>query len=187
MSSMEALNINPKEQESFESLEQQKGHASDWESWEHLKLSAYHGRKLTRRSYKSYHPKVEEKTFFLHQLDNYGFEPEEKLMILMRTFKKLFGSVAGANTSKGRKFNTKLTFLRERGKRHFAAGKKVTDLIAFPDSYWEAFKEITEAKYTPKEPNKGFSEKVAKRPRLELDSKSSASVSGVQTRQRKTA
>ena len=154
---------------------------NNWENWEHLKLSSYHGRKLTRRNYKPYHPTVDEKNFFLHELDQLDFGPEEKYFIVMRTFRKLFGSVVGANSSKGRKFNAKLSFLREKGKNHFASGKKVTELISLPDSYWEGYKETMESKKDPKEGK----DTAPKRPRLELNDKN-VSTKGVQTRHKRT-
>ena len=57
-----------------------------WESWHKLKLSAHHGKKLIKKNFKPYHPKV--KTFFLHDLDQFDLEPGEKVTIVIRTLKK---------------------------------------------------------------------------------------------------
>ena len=185
MSSMKALNISDAKKNESASAPNSHGKsdAENWEHWVHLKLSAYHGRKLTKRNFKPYHPKVEERTFFLHELDKYDFEPEEKWFIVMRTFKKLFGSIASSDTSKGRKFNTKLSFLRERGKQHLLAGKPIAKLIAFPESYWEAYKQISEngAESGAVEP------KRKKRQRLETIPEDANTTEGVQLRKRSTA
>lgn len=184
MSSMKALSLNDTErqQQPTKPLNgSDNSKAESWENWEHLKLSAYHGRKLTKRNFKPYHPRVDEKTFFLHELDNHGFEPQEKWFIVMRTFKKLFGSIANSDTSKGRKFNTKLSFLRERGKQHLLAGKPITKLIAFPDSYWEAHKQIVESKAEKVSTDPGTS---AKRKKLETIPEEMNTANGVQLRKR---
>ena len=111
----------------------------NWESWNRLKLSVYHGKKLVKRAYKPYHPKT--KTFYLHELDNFGFEPNEKIVIVMRTLKKVLGN-ADTNSNRAKRINNKLSFIRVRGLEHFKAGKSIKDLIEFPDSYWQALKAI---------------------------------------------
>ena len=189
MSDMKALNLNDTERKQpTRSLSSpDRNNAETWENWEHLKLSAYHGRKLTKRNFKPYHPRVAEKTFFLHELDNHGFEPQEKWFIIMRTFKKLFGNIANSDTSKGRKFNTKLSFLRERGKQHLFAGKPITKLIAFPDSYWEAHKQILEGKVKSSEKGEGISTDPGpsiKRKRLETIPEETNTANGVRLRKR---
>lgn len=126
------------------SLDSAEDITSVWESWDKLKLSAYHGKKLMRKNYKPYHPKV--KTFYLHELDSFEFEPVEKVTILMRTLKKLFGAVTNSNSIRGKRFNAKLSFVRVKGLQHFKDGKSIKDLIDFPNSYWEALKYLTKAR-----------------------------------------
>ena len=115
-----------------------------WESWHKLRLSAHHGKKLIKKSFKPYHPKV--KTFFLHELDQFDFEPGEKVSIVMRTLKKLFGSLSNSNSLRAKRLNAKLSFVRVKGLQHFKDGKSVTDLIEFPDSYWAAHNNLIKAK-----------------------------------------
>ena len=117
----------------------------NWENWNRLKLSVYHGKKLAKRSFKPYHPKT--RTFFLHDLDNFGFEPNEKLIIVMRTLKKVFGN-SEPNSNRAKRINNKLTFIREKGLEHFKADKNIKDLIEFPDSYWQALKAIKDGQRT---------------------------------------
>ena len=127
---------------SFESLDSLSV-GKDWESWKQLRLSAYHGKKLIKRAYKPYHPKA--KAFFLHELDNFDFEPGEKVTIVMRTLKKCFGNVINSQTIRGKRVNSKLSFIRVKGLKHFKQGKSIKDLILFPDSYWEAYKTLVDA------------------------------------------
>ena len=191
MSGIATLNVNdekPKLQKSSNAS------AQDWESWTHLKISAFHGKKLTKKNFKPYHPKVVGKTFFLHEIDDLSLTPEEKLFITMRVFKKLFGSVVSSDTSKGRKLNTKLTFLREKGRQHFTNGKPIKELIAFPESYWQAYRDLLEAKHHG---NRATDNNSPKRARSDLvtdkqsqvDNKTELehSSTGVQTRKRKFA
>lgn len=115
-----------------------------WESWHKLRLSAHHGKKLIKKNYKPYHPKV--KTFFLHELDQFDLEPGEKVSIVMRTLKKLFGNISNSNSLRAKRVNAKLSFVRVKGLQHFKDGKSVTDLIEFPDSYWAAHNNLIKAK-----------------------------------------
>ena len=115
-----------------------------WESWHKLRLSAHHGKKLIKKNYKPYHPKV--KTFFLHELDQFDLEPGEKVSIVMRTLKKLFGNISNSNSLRAKRVNAKLSFVRVKGLEHFKDGKSITDLIEFPDSYWAAHNNLIKAK-----------------------------------------
>ena len=115
-----------------------------WESWHKLRLSAHHGKKLIKKNYKPYHPKI--KTFFLHELDQFDLEPGEKVSIVMRTLKKLFGNISNSNSLRAKRVNAKLSFVRVKGLEHFKDGKSITDLIAFPDSYWAAHNNLIKAK-----------------------------------------
>ena len=142
-STMSTLAVKDNSSEtSFESLDSNLDR-KDWETWEQLKLSSYHGKKLIKRAYKPYHPKV--KAFFLHELDNFDFEPNEKVTIVMRTIKKVLGNVTNPQSMRGKKINSKLSFVRVKGLDHFKAGKSIKNLIEFPDSYWEAHKKLIEA------------------------------------------
>ena len=185
---MESLNVKSGNNVGEKFSETVKCRTDDWESWSQLKLSAYHGRKLAKRNFRPYHPKVAEKTFFIHEIDNYELEPEEKWLIVMRTFKKLFGNFISADTAKGRKFNTKMSFLRERGKANFKAGKSIKDWISFPDSYWDEYKRVTESR-VPENKTADESYDLSKRPRLssspDQPSSSGHTSGGVQTRKRK--
>lgn len=116
----------------------------NWESWKKLKLSSFHGKKLIKKAYRPYHPKT--KAFYLHELDSFGFEPGEKITMLMRTLKKVLGNPSSPNTNKSRRINAKLSFVRVKGLKHFQEGKSVKDLVDFPDSYWTAYKTIMDAK-----------------------------------------
>ena len=115
-----------------------------WESWHKLRLSAHHGKKLIKKNYKPYHPKI--KTFFLHELDQFDLEPGEKVSIVMRTLKKLFGNISNSNSLRAKRVNAKLSFVRVKGLEHFKDGKSITDLIEFPDSYWAAHNNLIKAK-----------------------------------------
>ena len=185
---MGSLDIKSGNNAEKEFAETTKSRIDDWESWSQLKLSAYHGKKLAKRNFRPYHPKVAEKTFFLHEIDNYELDPEEKWLIIMRTFKKLFGNFISADTAKGRKFNTKMSFLREKGKENLKAGKSIKDWISFPDSYWEEYKRVTEPK-VPEDKTANDSYDSSKRPRLssppEQTNSSGNTTGGVQTRKRK--
>ena len=64
----------------------------------------------------------------------------------MRTLKKLFGNVTNFDSNKGRRLHAKLSFIRERGKQHFLDKKPITDLIEFPEAYWECYKSISRAR-----------------------------------------
>ena len=186
---MESLNIKSGNNVGEKFSETAKCRIDDWESWSQLKLSAYHGRKLAKRNFRPYHPKVAEKTFFLHEIDNIELEPEEKWLIVMRTFKKLFGNFMTADTAKGRKFNTKMSFLREKGKENLKAGKSIQDWISFPDSYWEEHKRVTEAKAPENKTANESYDLMSKRPRLssspDQPNSSGHTSGGVQTRKRK--
>ena len=141
---MEEMRIDRKNVESsFKELEE-ASKSPDWERWDRLKLSAYHGRKLVKRNFQPTHPGGER--FMLHDLNSLGFNTETKLFVLVQTFKRLFGNGAASDSSKGKKHATKLTFLREKGKRYFNEGKKVTDLIDFPQAYWDALEALEKAK-----------------------------------------
>ena len=141
---MEEMKIDRKDVEnSFKELEE-ASKSPDWERWDRLKLSAYHGRKLVKRNFQPTDPGGER--FMLHDLDSLGFNTETKLFILVQTFKRLFGNGAASDSSKGKKHGTKLTFLREKGKRYFNEGKKITDLIDFPQAYWDALEALEKAK-----------------------------------------
>ena len=129
--------------ENFENMDKMSD-KSDWENWDRLKLSAFHGRKLIKRNFQPYCPKGER--FFLHEIDNYDFDAEKKVFIVFQTFRRLFGTSSSADSSKGRKYATKLTFLREKGKQYFREGKSITELIDFPQSYWEALEALRNAK-----------------------------------------
>ena len=149
--SMEHLKVDNKN-DNFEDIEK-SSNKSDWENWNQLKISAFHGKKLIKRNFQPYCPKGER--FFIHEIDNFGFTAEQKVFILVQTFRRLFGtsSKEGSDTVKGRKHATKLTFLREKGKKYFRDGKLITDLIDFPQSYWEALEALKVAR----------AEKLAKR------------------------
>ena len=141
---MEHLKVDNKN-ENFESIEK-TSNKSDWENWDRLKISAFHGKKLIKRNFQPYCPKGER--FFLHEIDNFDFDNEKKVFIVFQTFRRLFGtsSVSKPDSLKGRKYATKLTFLREKGKQYFREGKLITDLIDFPQSYWEALEALKVAK-----------------------------------------
>jgi len=124
----------------------------NWETWKRLKLSVYHGKKLAKRSFKPYHPKT--KSFFLHELDEFGFEPNEKLIIVMRTLKKVFGNT-DTNSNRSKRINNKLSFIRVKGLDHFKANKNIKDLIEFPDSYWQALKAVKDGQRAKKLKPKG--------------------------------
>ena len=115
-----------------------------WESWHKLRLSAHHGKKLIKKNFKPYHPKV--KTFFLHDLDQFDLEPGEKVTIVIRTLKKLFGNISNSNSLRAKRMNAKLSFVRVKGLQHFKDGKSISDLIEFPDSYWAAHDNLIKAK-----------------------------------------
>ena len=72
---------------SFKELEE-ASKSPDWERWDRLKLSAYHGRKLVKRNFQPTHPGGER--FMLHDLNSLGFNTETKLFVLVQTFKRLF-------------------------------------------------------------------------------------------------
>ena len=148
---MEHLKVDNKN-DNFEDIEK-SSNKSDWENWNQLKISAFHGKKLIKRNFQPYCPKGER--FFIHEIDNFGFTAEQKVFILVQTFRRLFGTSfkEGSDTVKGRKHATKLTFLREKGKKYFRDGKLITDLIDFPQSYWEALEALKVAR----------AEKLAKR------------------------
>ena len=149
--SMEHLKVDNKN-DNFGDIEK-SSNKSDWENWDRLKISSFHGRKLIKRNFQPYCPKGER--FFLHEIDNFGFDAEQKVFILVQTFRRLFGTTVkeDAASAKGRKHATKLTFLREKGKQYFREGKLITDLIDFPQSYWEALEALKVAR----------AEKLAKR------------------------
>ena len=130
------------ENESFEEIEKAST-IRDWENWDRLKLSAFHGKKLIKRNFQPYCPKGER--FFLHEIDKFNFDVEKKVYIVGNTFRKLFGTTLSAESAKGRKYAMKLTFLREKGKQYFREGKLITDLIDFPQSYWEALESLKNA------------------------------------------
>ena len=115
-----------------------------WESWHKLRLSAHHGKKLIKKNFKPYHPKV--RTLFLHELDQFDLEPGEKVTIVMRTLKKLFGNISNSNSLRAKRMNAKLSFVRVKGLQYFKDGKSITDLIEFPDSYWAAYDNLIKAK-----------------------------------------
>ena len=150
--SMEHLKVDNKN-ENFQDIEK-SSNKSDWENWDRLKISAFHGKKLIKRNFQPY-CSVKGERFFLHEIDNFGFDAERKVFILVQTFRRLFGNgfKEYSDTAKWRKHATKLTFLREKGKRYFREGKLITDLIDFPQSYWEALEALKAAK----------AEKLAKR------------------------
>ena len=131
----------------------------NWENWKRLKLSVYHGKKLAKRSFKPYHPKT--KTFFLHELDEFGFEPNEKLIIVMRTLKKVFGNT-DTNSNRSKRINNKLSFIRVKGLDHFKANKSIKDLIEFPDSYWQALKAIKDGQRNKNLNSKGPVDRASK-------------------------
>ena len=139
--SMEHLKVDNKN----ECIEK-SSNKSDWENWDRLKISAFHGKKLIKRNFQPYCPKGER--FFLHEIDNFNFDAEKKVFIVGQTFRRLFGTNSfkeSSESSKGRKYATKLTFLREKGKQYFRDGKLITDLIDFPQSYWEALEALKSA------------------------------------------
>ena len=146
-SDMSTLALKPEivcDDSTFESLESGSGrNVAIWESWDKLKLSAYHGKKLIKKNFKPYHPKV--KTFFLHELDQFDLEAGEKVSIVMRTLKKLFGAIAHSNSLRAKRLNAKLSFVRVKGLQHFKDGKPITDLIEFPESYWVAHNNLIKA------------------------------------------
>ena len=117
-----------------------------WESWEKLKLSTFHGKMLTTTRHLARGPNGEKSKFFLHQLDDFDYNPDVKLFIVMRTLKRLFGNVTNFDSNKGRRLNAKLSFIRERGKQHFLDRKPITELIEFPEAYWEKYKTISRAR-----------------------------------------
>ena len=144
MSTLDLKNVNGPNESTFESMDSNSSQKVEvWESWEQLRLSAYHGKKLVKKNYMPYHPKV--KKFFLHEIDNFDFEPGEKVTIVMRTLKKVFGSMIHSNSSRGKRVNAKLTFIRVKALQHFQDGKSVKDLIEFPKSYWDAYKILLKA------------------------------------------
>ena len=134
MSTLDLKNVS-----SFESLDPNSSQKTEvWESWEQVRLSNYHGKKLVKKNFMPYHPKV--KKFFLHEIDNFDFEPGEKVTMIMRTLKKVFGNMAHSNSTSGKRVNAKLSFIRVKALKHFQDGKSVKDLIEFPKSYWDAHK-----------------------------------------------
>ena len=124
--------------------EEKSQYSPDWEKWDRLKISAFHGKKLIKRNFQPYCP--EGGRFFLHEIDNFDFNTEKKVYIVGQTFRKLFGTSSSADSSKGRKYAAKLSFLREKGKQYFREGKRITDLIDFPQSYWETLEALKSAK-----------------------------------------
>ena len=143
--SMEHLKVHNKN-DTFQDIEK-SSNKSDWENWDRLKISAFHGKKLIRRNFQPYCSAKGER-FFLHEIDNFGFDAERKVYILVQTFRRLFGTNLDkhSDTAKWRKHATKITFLREKGKRYFREGKLITDLIDFPQSYWEALEALKVAR-----------------------------------------
>ena len=162
---MADMTMNTKNNDnSFRGIEQSQN-GEDWEKWDRLKLSSYHGRKLVKRNFQPYRSNGER--FQIHEIDKFGLNTETKIFIIMQTFKRLFGNVATASTSKGRKYANKLTFLREKGRRYFLEGKKIEDLIELPQAYWdalEALKNAQEVKAIENSSKKAQEEKVSKRP-----------------------
>ena len=139
MSTLDLKNVS-----SFESLDSNSSQKVEvWESWEQVRLSNYHGKKLVKKNFMPYHPKV--KKFFLHEIDNFDFEPGEKVAMIMRTLKKVFGNMTHSNSASGKRVNAKLSFIRVKALKHFQDGKSVKDLIEFPKSYWDAHKILLNA------------------------------------------
>ena len=148
-SSMSTLALKP-DSVRGDSLESgSRANVAVWESWHKLRLSAHHGKKLIKKNFKPYHPKV--KTFFLHELDQFDLEPGEKVSIVMRTLKKLFGNFSNPNSLRAKRVNAKLSFVRVKGLEHFKDGKSIIDLIDFPDSYWAAYDYLIKAKDNKKQ------------------------------------
>lgn len=141
-SEMSTLALKDNSETSLNSVESRRI-VSDWENWKTLRLSSYYSKKLLKRAFKPYHPKT--KDFFLHEIDNFDFKPGEKVTILMRTLKKVFGRTIHYKTQRASRLNSKLSFIRVRGLEHFEAGKNIKDLIEFPKSYWDAYKSLIEA------------------------------------------
>ena len=150
MSTLALKHENIRDDSTFESLEiGSSPNVAVWESWHKLRLTAHHGKKLIKKNFKPYHPKV--KTFFLHEIDQFDLEPGEKVTIVMRTLKKLFGSISNSNSLRAKRVNAKLSFVRVKGLQHFKDGKSITDLIEFPDSYWAAYDCLIKAKDNKKQ------------------------------------
>ena len=150
MSTLALKHDNVRGDSTFESLESGSSPSvAVWESWHKLRLSAHHGKKLIKKNFKPYHPKV--RTLFLHELDQFDLEPGEKVTIVMRTLKKLFGNISKSNSLRAKRMNAKLSFVRVKGLQYFKDGKSITDLIEFPDSYWAAHDNLIKAKDNKKQ------------------------------------